>query len=38
MVSRAFKKLNLRRKKKSEYAQEQEREDVKKNEKIGKKK
>ena len=38
MVSRAFKKLNLRRKKKSEYAQEQEREDVKKKEKIGKKK
>ena len=37
MVSRAFKKLNLRRKKKSEYAQEQEREDVKKNGKIGKK-
>lgn len=29
MVSRALKKLNLRRKKKSEYAQEQERDDVK---------
>ena len=37
MVSRAFIKLNIRRKKKSVYAQEQEREDVKKNEKIGKK-
>lgn len=32
MVSKVFKKLNLRRKKKSEYATEQEREDVKKNE------
>lgn len=38
MVSNAFKKLNLRRKKKSEYALEQEREDVKKNVKNGKKK
>jgi transposase len=38
MVSNAFKKLNLRRKKKSEYAMEQEREDVKKNEKSGKRK
>jgi len=38
MVSRALKKLDLRRKKKSKYAQEQEREDVKKNGKIGKKK
>jgi transposase len=37
MVSRALNKLNLRRKKKSEYAQEQERADVKKNEKTGKK-
>jgi transposase len=37
MVSNAFKKLNLRRKKKSEYALEQEREDVKKNETSGKK-
>ena len=32
MVSRALNKLNLRRKKKSHYAQEQEREDVKKRE------
>lgn len=38
MVSNAFKKLNLRRKKKSHYAIEQEREDVKKNEKNGKEK
>jgi len=38
MVSNAFKKLNLRRKKKSEYASEQDREDIKKNEKNGKKK
>ena len=38
MVSRALKKLNLRRKKKSEYAMEQDRFDVKKNEKNGKKK
>jgi transposase len=38
MISRALKKLNLRRKKKSEYAIEQERDDVKKNEKNGKKK
>jgi transposase len=30
MISRAFKRLNLRRKKKSLYAQEQDREDVKK--------
>ena len=30
MVSRAFKRLNLRRKKKSLYAQEQDREDIKK--------
>jgi transposase len=37
MVSRAFKKLNLRRKKKSTYAIEQEREDVKKNGGSGKK-
>ena len=37
MVSRVFKKLDLRRKKKSRYAQEQEREDVKKKEKTGKK-
>lgn len=34
----ALAKLNLRRKKKSEYASEQEREDIKKNEKNGKKK
>lgn len=38
MVSRAFQRLNLRRKKKSAYALEQERADVKKNEKNGKKK
>lgn len=38
MVSRALKKLNLRRKKKSQYALEQERDDVKKNDKNGKKK
>ena len=38
MVSRAIKKLNFRRKKKSEYAIEQDRDDVKKNEKTGKKK
>ena len=38
MISRALKKLNLRRKKKSEYAIEQDRDDVKKNEKNGKKK
>lgn len=38
MVSRALKKLNLRRKKKSIYAQEQERKDVKKNGKSGRKK
>ena len=38
MVSRALKQLNLRRKKKSIYAQEQERKDVKKKEKSGKKK
>jgi transposase len=38
MVSRALKKLNLRRKKKSEYAIEQDRDDVKKNEKNGEKK
>jgi transposase len=37
MVSRALKKLNFRRKKKSEYAIEQDRDDVKKNEKNGKK-
>lgn len=37
MVSRALEKLNLRRKKKSIYAQEQERDDVKKNESSGKK-
>ena len=37
MVSRVFKKLDLRRKKKSRHAQEQEREDVKKKEKTGKK-
>lgn len=37
MVSRALKKLNLRRKKKSIYAHEQEREDVKKKGKSGKK-
>lgn len=35
MVSRAMKKLNFRRKKKSEYALEQERDDVKKNGKNG---
>jgi len=35
---KALKKLNLRRKKKSEYASEQEREDVKKNVRNGKKK
>lgn len=35
MVSRALKKLNLRRKKKSAYAQEQERADVKKKGKTG---
>lgn len=35
MVSRAIKKLNFRRKKKSEYALEQDREDVKKNGKNG---
>lgn len=38
MISRALEKLNLRRKKKSIYAQEQDREDVKKNGKAGKKK
>lgn len=38
MVSRAMKKLNFRRKKKSEYAIEQDRDDVKKNEKNGKEK
>jgi len=38
MVSRALEKLNLRRKKKSIYAHEQEREDVKKNVKSGKQK
>lgn len=38
MVSRALKELNLRRKKKSEYAIEQDRDDVKKNEKNGKEK
>lgn len=38
MVSRALKKLNFRRKKKSEYAMEQDRDDVKKNEKNGKEK
>jgi transposase len=37
MVSRAFKRLNLRRKKKSEYAIEQQRHDVKKNERSGEK-
>lgn len=37
MVSRALKKLNLRRKKKSIYAHEQEREDVQKKERTGKK-
>lgn len=37
MVSRALSKLNLRRKKKSVYAQEQERSDVKKNGSSGKK-
>ena len=36
MVSKSFKRLNLRRKKKSEYAMEQERKDVKKNERNGK--
>lgn len=36
MVSRALKKLNLRRKKKSIYAHEQEREDVKKKGNLGK--
>jgi putative transposase len=36
MVSRVLKKLNLRRKKKSIYAHEQDREDVKKNDKSGK--
>lgn len=35
MVSRALKRLNFRRKKKSEYAIEQDRDDVKKNEKNG---
>jgi arginine repressor len=35
MVSRAIKKLKFRRKKKSEYALEQERDDVKKNGKNG---
>ena len=38
MVSRALNKLNLRRKKKSEYAAEQDRDDVKKNERNGKEK
>lgn len=38
MVSRALNKLNFRRKKKSAYALEQDRDDVKKNEKNGKKK
>jgi len=38
MVSRALEKLNLRRKKKSIYAQEQEREDVKKNVSSGNRK
>lgn len=38
MVSRGLKKLDFRRKKKSLYAQEQEREDVKKNALPGKKK
>lgn len=37
MVSRALNKLDLRRKKKSVFAQEQERDDVKKNVKTGKK-
>ena len=37
MVSRALNKLNFRRKKKSEYAIEQDRDDVKKNERNGKK-
>ena len=37
-IFNALTKLNLRRKKKSEYAMEQERADVKKNEKSGKKK
>lgn len=37
MVSRALSKLHLRRKKKSVYAQEQERSDVKKNGRSGKK-
>ena len=36
MVSRALGKLNLRRKKKSVYAQEQARDDVKKNDRNGK--
>jgi transposase len=38
MISRALKKLDLRRKKKSIYAHEQEREDVQKKGKTGKKK
>jgi transposase len=38
MISRALKKLDLRRKKKSIYAHEQEREDVKKNDRSGEKK
>jgi transposase len=38
MVSRALDHLNLRRKKKSHYAQEQEREDIKKKETRGRKK
>lgn len=38
MVSRAMKKLKFRRKKKSEYALEQDRDDVKKNEKSGEEK
>jgi len=37
-MSNALSKLNLRRKKKSEYALEQERVDIKKNEKSGEKK
>lgn len=37
MISRALNKLDLRRKKKSVFAQEQERDDVKKNAKTGKK-
>ena|SRR3990167_4493386 len=36
MVSRALKQLNLRRKKKSRTAQEQERPDIKKKERVGK--